>query len=203
MLPSAAEHINDLTTRFRCETLVQAALHRSASLEQTKKVIKNLERDGWIEVVKVLVAKPTRLHGPLATWSPGEPDLNYSSLSYRLQRRCEVPLVEQTILFATRKAAHAFGGVMPERSRPLQCGHDLMLAEIYLAIRRLDPLRANSWIGEDCFRRARCIRGFVPDALTTSRGIVTAVEYGGAYGAERLRRFKAACERLSLPFEIW
>ena len=203
MSPSLADLIADLTYRFRYVTPLQAALLRSVSLEQTLKEIKKLERDGWIDLLKVLASKAIPLQKPIASWEPGEPDPNFSSLSYRLLKRCAVPAVERTILVATRKAAHAFGGVWPERSRPFQCAHDLQVVEAYIAIRELDPGRAESWIGEDCFRRERCIRGFVPDALTTARGVVTAVEYGGAYGPERLRRFKIACESLSLPFELW
>ncbi|MEZ6081908.1 MAG: hypothetical protein R3C56_41405, partial [Pirellulaceae bacterium] len=73
---------------------------------------------------------------------------------------------------------------------PLQASHELGLADVYLHFLWCRAAEAKSWVGEDALLGSlkKCQ---VPDAviLAADGGPKLAIELGGVYSAERLRKF--------------
>jgi len=113
--------------------------------------------------------------------------------------------VQTTVLVGTPRAAHLLGGIASGKvSVPYQASHDLGLASVFLAKRRLDPPAAAGWLSEDMVPKPG--RGQKrPDAVvhsTTGRAVL-AVEFGAGYPAARLEAFHNDCAKRPLPYEVW
>jgi hypothetical protein len=67
-----------------------------------------------------------------------------------------------------------------------------------------DPQAAEQWVGEDIAGGDQ-FGGNVPDAVLSDPqdGMRLAIEFGGAYNAERIRSFHHCCARRGLPYEVW
>jgi hypothetical protein len=117
-----------------------------------------------------------------------------------------MPPRRTTVYIATRKAANQFGGRLRGAIKyDLQAPHDLGVAQVYLQLLRTDPRAAECWVGEDILRLSRR-RQKLPDAAITDgpdKRIFTAIEFGGAYDAERLRGFHRHCAAPKLPYQLW
>lgn len=144
---------------------------------------------------------------PIATWQLGLPLPDFDAVSWRLQRRWQIVPRPVSVSWATSRAAELFGGVGGRLRQPLQLEHDLGTASVYFRRLQFAPDAADAWIGEDIYRREhRPPRRFkVPDAvlLDGSGAVRLAVEFGGAYPAERVRSFHRFCVCQRLPYEIW
>jgi hypothetical protein len=87
----------------------------------------------------------------------------------------------------------------------LQVEHDLGTAAMFFRRNELDSSNWDQWLGEDILRQTARRRQPIPDAAhcSTDGMIRLAIEFGGAYSADRLRRFHLHCRRCSLPYELW
>jgi hypothetical protein len=146
--------------------------------------------------------------GPLFRWQPGEPAPDahrLHRLSYQLQSRWTEALRPTTVYLATRRAAALFGGVADGKVRnSCQATHDLHVSEIYLHLKRTDPVLAACWVGEDILAPSR--RGQkLPDAILCdpSGRPLLVMECGGAYPFERVMAFHLDQEARSLAYELY
>jgi len=144
------------------------------------------------------------LTGPLAAWAPGEQSPDFDTLSYQLRTRWTEPAESTEVVIATSRAGHQLGGFGGRPPRPSEVTHDLHLAAIYLKWCRENVMMAPTWQSEEFLARQRPDRrGKVPDALVMQDGRPLIVEFGGAYGAPKLREFHAYCDLQQWPYEIW
>ena len=83
--------------------------------------------------------------------------------------------------------------------------HDIGVAEMYFALRRLRPNAQSLWVGEDQLAPYRR-RQKLPDAiLATSPAAkpMLILEFGGQYDKRRLIAFHEDAEKRGVPYEIW
>jgi hypothetical protein len=107
-------------------------------------------------------------------------------------------------VIATRSAGQRFGGHGGRFPRESEETHDIHLAAVYLRLRAADPKTAAHWIFEEEIRLRRAHRsGKLPDAMIERPGARKVIEFGGAYGKEKLGAFHAYCRELGLPYEVW
>jgi hypothetical protein len=163
--------------------------------------------EGLLARIPALVRWPLlRIAEPLDVWLPGDHPSwrgDPEAIAYRAQSRWRDLGTKLTSAFAaTPKLARRTGGVATgEIRQPLQVTHDVHLFECYRALgdearqhfEGEDYLRANGW-GH---------RRKVPDAITTIDGQRFAVEFAGAYDANRVREFQDWCLRESLPYVLF
>lgn len=175
-----------------------------SALEGARGRAKKLVGAGLIVVELRLVHPEIDLPEPVLRWEPGDPTPPFGKLSYRLRSRWGRAHRLAPLCRATAAGARQFGGVGGPHPRPLQLSHDLHVGALYVQIRCLRPELVDSWIGEVELRR-RGLRGKLPDAALVdgSGGIERILEFGGAYGPERLRADHAFCEAQGYPYELW
>lgn len=204
------EVLRTLTRWIRVASLPQLAkFWWSASVTReiaARKRLRELERCGLLrhKIVQTIAFPP--LTDPLIQWQPGELIPEFGPLAWLLKRRWQCARQLTAVYFATAHAARRFGGRRQGRiPRAFQVSHDLGVAEMHFAIRRKSPDCVALWIDED--RLAPFRRGEkLPDAvLATSPDAIPrrVLEFGGAYGKQRLQNFHDDCEGRGLPYEIW
>ena len=145
------------------------------------------------------------LSAPIFEWAPGDPEPAFTLLENRCQERWECPAVQTEVVVAGRRALEVFGGSTPgDVKNACQTTHDLHLAEIFLRYREAGLNWREQWVGEDMIA-ARWEWKKLPDAVLCNKGgnPVRAVDFGGAYGDERLRDFHVMCATKSLSYELW
>ncbi|MDZ4686577.1 MAG: hypothetical protein SH850_16020 [Planctomycetaceae bacterium] len=202
--------LRTLTRSIRVASLAQIARNwwndcNAAELSAMRR-LRDLERAGLIRRVSAVVIMLDELSEPLVVWRPGQCVSAFGPLAWRLKRRWWQPPQRTTVFLATAHAARRFGGRRSGRiGRPFQLSHDLGVAEMYFALRRLRPQLANYWIDED--RLAPFRRGEkLPDAILATAPDAQprlVLEFGGAYGKQRLQDFHDDCDDRGLPYEIW
>ena len=173
-----------------------------AALERLNRLI----RAGWLWRCRTIALRLSPLTAAQVTWRSGRMAPEFGPAAWRLRQRWSSPTDPVTIFLATSRTARRFGGRRRDWiSRPFQISHDLGVAEMFLAIRRLRPQRVPLWIDEDRlapFRR----RQKLPDAVlasSPSAAVQLVLEFGAGYSKSRLRAFHADNERRGLPYEIW
>lgn len=159
----------------------------------------------WLIPVTVLARPLLELSGPIFAWAPGDAEPDYSLLEVWCRERWDCPAVQTEVVVAGRRAFDVFGGSTPgDVKNACQTTHDLHVGEIFLRYRDGGLNWRERWVGEDAVS-ARWGWTKVPDAVLCDAAgrPVRAVDFGGAYGDERLRDFHAACAEKSLPYELW
>jgi hypothetical protein len=165
----------------------------------------DLVRKGFLRS-RIIQAKVIACRQPLATWRAGQAPPDFHALAWCLENRLRQARPSRCqVLWATPKCTRLLGGCGGSIRQPTQVEHDLALAGVFLARASIDPASWDAWLGEDVWRQQLTRREKVPDAvLVNDHGKATlAIEYGGAYSAERLRAFHRHCARQSLPYELW
>lgn len=159
----------------------------------------------WVRPVTVLARPLLDLTAPLCVWHPGESPPDFVALERRCQERWELPAVQTEVAVAGRRALAVFGGATSgDVKNPCQTTHDLHVAELFLRYRAAGLGWRTQWVGEDAIA-ARWGWKKLPDAVLCDAAgdPARAVDFGGAYGQERLRDFHAACAAVPLPYELW
>lgn len=152
-----------------------------------------------------LLARPVRLsEQPILAWAPGEPLPELGPVAYRCQRRWIAPLRPVPAVIASVEAGHRFGGHGGRAPRASEASHDIGLSEVYLAVRRADPRRAERWISEAALYEQGWGRDAkLPDAVVRESGGDLAIEFAGGYSKRKLQEFHDYCEERELPYELW
>jgi len=204
--PEPAQKILDLLT---CKSRVATEQHlrrlTATSIHSARKRLAQLRDAGWLAACPVSVALPL-LYGPLLATDTAFPD--FHRLAWRLAKRHR-DLVDsnEIVYWATGRASRLTGGIGGSLRQPLQIEHDLLVTEAYLQRCQSDANTATRWISEDILRRdyPKRLATKVPDALLLDElgQPYCAVEIGGSYGAQRLKKLYRAFARRKLLWELW
>lgn len=141
---------------------------------------------------------------PLAAWSPGAEEPDFTDVSRQAKARWCWPSVPSEVFYASRLAANLYGssaGQLPDLNHR---DHDLLLGQVYLVFRAVRPAQARQWIGEDTRLKAG-YRIKDPDAfLVDAAGeAVRIIESAGRYSASQVESFHDHCVEHGLPYELW
>jgi hypothetical protein len=199
--PEEWQLLEILTWKLR----VAAAQQLCGLGDKAAHALKRLLKKRWLSEEAMLVRILT-LDQPLVSWKPGEPAPDVSALSWQLEaRRHRTEPTISRIIWAHARARRLTGGCSGPIRQPLQVEHDLGTAAMFFRRNELDSSNWDQWLGEDILRQTARRRQPIPDAAhcSTDGMIRLAIEFGGAYSADRLRRFHLHCRRCSLPSELW
>jgi hypothetical protein len=169
-----------------------------------RRALNRLCGHGWLAKFRVCVHPERAITEPLATWAPGRNEPDFGAIAYKCQARFAEPLEQVSVYRASVRAARYFAGFGGRLKRPLQATHDLHVAAIYLHFLRTRPIDAKAWVSEDSLAPSRRHQK-LPDAMlqfTNGRPPIV-IEFGGAYRAERVKRFHEDCARRGLEYELW
>ncbi len=165
-----------------------------------------LKRHRLLRAAQATLLDLAPLRQPLATWRPGERTPNLAGIAWSLQIRWRSSYRRATIYLPTVEAARRFGGGRSGRiKRPFQVAHDIGVAEMYFAVRRIRPTNVLLWIGEDRLAPHRR-RQKLPDAILASSPAtkpLLILEFGGRYDKRRLIAFHEDAVERGVPYEIW
>ena len=167
--------------------------------------VNRMSQAKWLLPIQVLARPLLELTAPLLEWTPEEVEPDFAVLERRCQERWTAAAIVTEVVIADRRAIATFGGSIPSGLKnPCQTTHDLHLTEIFLRYRRAGLNWRERWIGEDEIA-ARWQWKKLPDAVLcdTDGQPLKAVDFGGAYRAERLQDFHESCAARSLPYELW
>jgi len=202
--------LRTLALRLRLLSLEQVAAlwwePTARGLVGARRRLSLLVEAGLLKRLRLQVRPLPPLDGPTVVWRPGEPEPNFDAVSWCLQSRWKDAARATTVYIATKHGANQFGGRQRgELRREFQATHDLGVSAIYSRLRATSEDGVADWIGEDILAPHR--RGEkLPDAVLADGPEARprwALEFGGAYSADRVRRFHQSCEDERLPYQLW
>jgi hypothetical protein len=166
--------------------------------------VKSLQRAGFADAFSGLAHPELPLKEPICRWSPGQPSPSAGAISYRLQNRWNAHPQATKCITASSIARRHFGGSRGRKPRERELTHDIHLSAIYLHLRQADSTLVRYWAYEDTIVEARGHRREkLPDAIIVSPDVTRVIEFGGAYGKQKVQAFHNYCEEQSLSYEIW
>lgn len=204
--------IRILTARVRVMSVRQIArafwpdLASDKAMAAAEARLRTLEAAGHIELFSAMTHPEIPLHAPVARWQPGLAAPEFEPVSWMLRARWKHPETATLLVAASERAGLERGGHGGRRPRTSEATHDLHLAAVYLEMWTHLPTRARTWrseaaivAGRDRVSRAQKL----PDALVRDGRALTAIEFGGAYAAEKVAEFHDYCARLGYGYEVW
>lgn len=202
--------LSSLSLHVRLFSLHQIAgywwSHSTSAPATARRRLSRLVDSGHLKRYRFPVRPLPPLLEPLFVWRPPLPPPDPDALSWKLQSRWTAPPKPTTVYTVTQRAANFFGGrARSHLKRSAQAGHDLGLSAVYLRFREQRPDQAARWIGEDLIAPYRK-RQKLPDAVIAASPEdmpELIVEFGGAYGPDRVRAFHIDCKRRRIPYELW
>lgn len=201
-----------LTRQVRAITLDQAT-RTIASNGLPKASVKPLMADlmdmEWIDTSPMVVAYP-RVQERILLWHRHRRTPDHEKTRWQLARRwSHVEPVSTTVYWATAKGERFYGGVAGMLNHTGQIEHDLGSAEVLTLAYERNRKWAADWIGEDLLKRehpqvAERLKA-MPDAVTLNHHseIFKAIEFGGQYTTERLKRLHEAFASRDIRYELW
>lgn len=202
--------LRTLALRLRLLSLVQIAAvwwgPTERGLVGARRRLAALVAAGLLRRLRLQLRPLPALDGPTLAWRPGDPEPDCDAASWRLQSRWKESARTTTVYIATKHGSNQFGGRQRGAlRRAFQATHDLGVSAVYLRLRASNEEDVGDWIGEDLLAPHR--RGeILPDAVLADGPEARprlVVEFGGAYAAERVRRFHAYCRDERLPYQLW
>ena len=203
-----------LTKRLRVLSLPQIARTWWPTSADAARVAENRLRT--LAQEKLLHIEQAPAHPELAfesaacSWDLTEPDPDFGALSYRLQTRWAAHPVLTTCVSATTLSASRFGGHGGRPPRSVERTHDLHMARVFLLYRERTPEKIKTWVFEERIKSERRLARRrpehgekLPDVLLRTADGVRVVEFGGAYGKDKLISFHRYCKENKFPYEIW
>jgi hypothetical protein len=141
---------------------------------------------------------------PLAEWTPGSDEPDFTRISASTKARWCGLSIPHELFFATPQAANLYGSSAGQFPDVNHRDHDLLLSEVYVLFRTTRRAEAAQWIGEDCFPKAGH-RIKDPDAfLVNSAGdVLRVIESAGRYSMTQIESFHDHCVQYGLPYELW
>lgn len=165
--------------------------------------LNRLEGAGWVERSQAIASVPFRSPEPLAVWSPGRPEPDWSAIIASSCTRWRKDARAVGLVSVSKPAAMHFGGVA-RYPRPSEVSHDLLLAEIFLSILSTRPRDARVWIGEGTLAAQAGDASTLPDALLKRPGRPIAIEVvGDSYRPGKLRSLHDYCAEQGWGYELW
>ncbi len=165
--------------------------------------LKRLEGAGWIERSWAIACVSHRSPEPLAAWSPGHPEPEWSAIIASSCARWRTDARAVSLVSVSETAAVHFGGVA-RYPRLSEVSHDLFLALVFLHIRSIRPRDARVWVGEGALAAQSGCASAVPDALLRRPGRPVAIEVvGESYRPSKLRSLHDYCAEQGWGYELW
>jgi hypothetical protein len=150
------------------------------------------------------------LEMPVASWRPGAAEPDFGAVAYSLQSRWREHPVLTPCVSATEGAANRFGGHCNRPPRSVERTHDIHMARVYLLYRLRHPELLKDWIFEEQIkserrlaRREPAYGEKLPDVVLRTSSQTRVIEFGGAYGKDKLIAFHGYCKERSFPYELW
>ena len=115
----------------------------------------------------------------------------------------------QSLHVSAEIAADRFGGYGGRPPRSIERTHDIHMAQVYLLYRLRQPELLSDWVFEEQVKAERKLAAYsnhgdkLPDVLLRTESQTRAIEFGGAYGKDKLIAFHRYCKEHLLPYEIW
>lgn len=199
--------LSALTQKVRLLSLAQIAQWQfGGERANARRRLRQLADAGWIEKIAIRARSLPELTKPVVRWEPGEAMPDLPRAANALKGRWSGRVVRSMSAYvATCKTADRIGGYAAGRlKKPLQAGHDLGVAQIWVQLAESAPPLAEAWRGEDVMADTRR-HALLPDAFLVNRRqeVVCVVEFGGAYDLDRLTAFHRDCLDRSLTYQIW
>lgn len=208
------EIFDALTKRVRVLSLAQIARTWWPTAKDATRVAENrlrvLAGENLLQIERAPAHPEIRLDAPVITWSFALGDPNFGAVSYQLQSRWRDHPVLTPCVSASKKAADRFGGYGGRPPRSVERTHDIHMAQVFLHYRLSNPDVLTDWVFEEQVKAERKRVGDrsesgekLPDAFLRSNSGTRVVEFGGAYGKDKLITFHRYCKEHSFPYEIW
>jgi hypothetical protein len=199
-----------LTQRVRVMSVAQVARvfwpTAEDSVVSAEARLRALDKSGHVELFTITAHPELPLGEPVTTWQVGLPTPDFAAVSTAVRSRWTQPERATLVVGATAQAGRELAGHGGRRPRTSEGTHDLHLAAVYLEMRRNLPTRARTWRSEASIvavrnKSARAQK--LPDAMVRDGRSQTAIEFGGAYDADKLAAFHSHCEKNSFGYEVW
>lgn len=180
-----------------------------------RRFLKPLVAAGLVNVVRVLAKPVPEMSEPLFTWptvlhrsTDVTVEIAFGGVLYRAARRwADVSAALTTCIVATRKAGQLYGVKRSELpAKLLQATHDLAVAQALLVMRRIEPVHAEGWQGEDFNPFCRIGEKSADAAIMVGRAPVPKklIEIVGAdYTHDKLLAIHRECNSRGLTYELW
>lgn len=200
-----------LTHKVRLLTLSQVATtwwpSQKHSERSAERGLAKVAKLGLVDSDYVMARPFLPLDEPVQTWKPGEPLPDFAPVACQLRARWrDRPYRSVRVFFATRTAVNQYGGFMGGcLDHTNEATHDLHHAEVFLRLKRAQPILADSWISEQQLAKDSEPLEVLPDSvLCDPNGQPRLViEFAGIYNEERLERLHRYAEERDLPYEFW
>jgi len=208
------EIFDALTRRVRVFSLQQIGRTWWADSGDSARVAENrlriLASEKLLRIESAPAHPEIQLTLPVASWSLGAATPDFAAVSYRLQSRWQDHPVLTTCVSASKTAADRFGGYVGRPPRAVERTHDIHMAQVFLLYRSHHPKLMRQWVFEEQIKaeRRRLVRKStlgekLPDVILRTSNGPRVIEFGGAYGKDKLVAFHGYCREHSLPYEIW
>lgn len=161
----------------------------------------------YLRRMRVIARLLPALTAPLLRWGPGEPQPDFATVAWQLEKRWDIPPSVVPVYRAGPAARHLFGsGTHGNGINLAAISHDLACTELLLTFATHEPVRVRHWVGEDLRKLALEHGEKLPDVILYDDALAPYLvcEVAGTYPKSRLEAFHAyVAESLRLPYELW
>jgi hypothetical protein len=208
------EIMHALTKHVRVFSLSQIARTWWPGSENPARAAENrlrlLAADDLLDIERAPAHPELELENPVASWALEQPAPNFGAVSNKLQKRWGSHPVLTPCISASKTAANRFGGYGGRPPRAVERTHDIHMTQVYLVYRRRHPELLPSWVFEEQVKAERKLAADrtppgekLPDVILRTSAGTRVIEFGGAYGKDKLLAFHRYCKEHLLPYEIW
>jgi len=214
------EIFDTLTKRVRVLSLAQVGRTWWPEAKEPARIAENrlqiLVGESLLQIERAPAHPEIQIDAPVASWALGQAEPNFGAVSYQLQSRWHEHPVLTPCVSASRAAADRFGGYGGRPPRSVERTHDIHMAQVFLRFRGRHPESVRDWVFEEQVKIERKLAGHrsapsqgsqpgekLPDAFLRSKSGTRVIEFGGAYGKDKLIAFHGYCKEHSFPYEIW
>lgn len=214
-IPEAAPHHSDAVLAFQ-QSFVWTANQLSLLFtvcgnprRSAEAWLRRWERAGYFASSSLDAVSIDFPREPIHCQRLGEPDPDFDALEYRLRIRWNKPAKRTRVFWPTPTFARAYGMAWlgsDELDSPHKVSHDLLCSSVWLSFIASRPdLATDAWTSERelQYRTRRGQRsGPIPDAIVDDTDLL-AIEIGGSYPANYLRRHAERFADAGLAWELW
>ncbi len=143
------EILEALTQRVRVFSILQIARtwwpDSKNGVQNASDRLKILAAENLVEVNRAPAHPEIQMVAPILDWTPGDPQPDLGSSSYKLQSRWNQHPIMTVCVSATRTAMNRLGGHGGRPPREIERTHDIHMTAVYLLYRRRSPELLSGW----------------------------------------------------------